>query len=467
MSHNTYNFLFLQVYVEWKEPNTNGAPITEYRLEVSPSDVGDQFLSVYQGCSTNYEVKNLSPFTPYYFRVQACNSAGYGLYSPVAATFTPASSPGPCIAPKSHSTPTSITLNWAEPTNNGSPILNYNVEVSDRLYTTENDETEYTIENLTPETTYKIKIQAVNSVGVGNFSPALKASTLRLPPPPPKLECVGTGHNYLKLKWAEGKNQDYTQFSVEMESQRQREFYSVYKGTAFTCKITKLQEQTTYKFRINATNDAGVGDYSNTVEFTTNIAPPPGLKAPKALEIDQKGCILEWVPSKVTVPDPIVYMLQITRVKDQDFKQVFIKLIFLSVNTIPYTYPRLIFISLQVFKGSETKFHINTLDAGMEYSARVCCVRVASSGELPGPFSPVVSFTTLPPEPTPVPRRQSATNGSPAHSSKQRSLVQNMWTNIPPWKKIRDEYKNCLMALMLAVFGILLAALITIFLPLK
>lgn len=312
------------VAVEWQEPVTNGAPITEYRLEMSPSDSEDQFLSVFQGLALSHDVKGLTPFTAYYFRIQACNNAGYGPHSGVAATITPAAAPAPVPIPKYKSTPTSITLYWNEPASNGSSVTHYNIEIGEHLLTTDGPINEYTIESLNPDTLYKIKIQAVNSVGAGLFSSTLKALTARLPPTAPRLECIGVGHNYLKLKWADGKTQDYNiQYYVEKEDNRSKEFQNVYKGRGYMCKVNKLQELTTYRFRISAFSEqAGAGEYSKVYEFTTSIAPPPGLKAPKAVEIDQKSCVLEWTSCKPVFSDPVVYLLQMARVKDQEFKQV-------------------------------------------------------------------------------------------------------------------------------------------------
>lgn len=52
----------------------------------------------------------------------------------------------------------------------------------------------------------------------------------------------------------------------------------VYQGCNYTCKVNRLQEQTTYKFAILASNDAGSGPLSDVYEFKTAIAPPPSLK---------------------------------------------------------------------------------------------------------------------------------------------------------------------------------------------
>jgi hypothetical protein len=62
-----------------------------------------------------------------------------------------------------------------------------------------------TIPELRPDTVYSVRVQAVNSVGRGSFSPPLRLATRPLPPAPPRLECVSATHNTLKLKWADGE----------------------------------------------------------------------------------------------------------------------------------------------------------------------------------------------------------------------------------------------------------------------
>lgn len=64
------------IFVEWEEPNCNGAIIQEYKLEISTKNGLDDFHLVYQGTDHCHDAKGLSPFTTYYFRVQACNAAG-------------------------------------------------------------------------------------------------------------------------------------------------------------------------------------------------------------------------------------------------------------------------------------------------------------------------------------------------------------------------------------------------------
>ncbi|XP_063902885.1 fibronectin type-III domain-containing protein 3A isoform X3 [Zophobas morio] len=386
------------IAVDWEEPPSNGAPIQEYKLEVSTNNSED-FHLVYQGPDNYHDVKGLNPFTTYYFRVQACNSAGCSLFSPIAAMLTPAAPPSTITTLRSESTPTSITLNWNPPADNGSDISHYNIEIGDKVIVTDGADTKYHLDNLQPETTYKIKIQAVNAIGTGSLSSTLRVATLKLPPAPPKLECIGIGHNYLKLKWGDGKNVDYTHYLIEMENTRSHEFQCVYKGTALTYKVNKLHELTTYRFKICASNDAGIGDFSDIYEFTTSIAPPAIIKQPKLVEVDQTSCVIEWMPSKNSFLDPIIFQIQVTRIKDQTFKET--------------------------YKGADTKYSIENLEPGVEYSARVCPIRLTPNGELMGPYSPLLHFSTLVAEPTVI-SKISTNPSSPSHSHRNRMGLTSM-----------------------------------------
>lgn len=102
--------------------------------------------------------------------------------------------------------------------------------IGDKHIPIEGPASSYEITSLQCNTTYKIRIQAINSIGEGPYSSVLRVTTLKFPPSPPKLQCIGTGHNYLKLKWGEGKNMDYSEYCVEVMNSRYKEFQCVYRG---------------------------------------------------------------------------------------------------------------------------------------------------------------------------------------------------------------------------------------------
>ena len=86
---------------------------------------------------------------------QAINSAGAGPFSPVATVVTPPSSPSPVIHIRNSATATTITLIWKEPNCNGSDIIGYNLDIGEKQLISIGAVTEYTIEELAPETAYK------------------------------------------------------------------------------------------------------------------------------------------------------------------------------------------------------------------------------------------------------------------------------------------------------------------------
>ncbi|GFX61355.1 fibronectin type-III domain-containing protein 3A [Trichonephila clavipes] len=355
------------VCATWAEPFNNGAIITEYRLESKMND--KEFEVVYSGPLCAAEVKSLIPATVYLFQVQALNSAGAGPFSEPVSCQTPPSSPGAVSTAniKTIVGASTIALSWKEPNNHGSPILSYNIEIGDALHTTDGDNPEICIEGLVPETTHKVRIQAINSVGPGSFSSSIKLVTRGLPPLPPILECVSSSFNSLRLKWGDGKNLDMKNYTLEMESPQSKRFTPVYQGPTHTFKLSKLQELTSYNFRIYASNEEGDGPLSEIFTFTTQRALPAALKAPKVSKITQTSCYVEWLPCKAIGDDMLSYKLQLGT-KESDFH-------------VLYT-------------GIQTFFTINNLLAGTEYSVRVAAVRHCSDGELAGPFSPCTAFCT-------------------------------------------------------------------------
>ncbi|KAG8187970.1 hypothetical protein JTE90_025738 [Oedothorax gibbosus] len=355
------------VFVSWTEPFHNGAIISEYRLESKCID--KEFELVYSGPTNSAEVKSLIPATMYHFQVQAVNSAGAGPFSESVSCQTPPSSPGSVSTAniKAVVEASNIILSWKDPNNHGSPILSYNIEVGDAVHTTDGENPEICIEGLVPETAYKIRIQAINSVGPGPFSSPLKLVTRGLPPLPPILECCSSSHNTLRMKWGDTKNLDMKTYTLELETPQTKKFIPVYQGPGNTYKVTKLQELTSYNFRVYASNDEGDGPFSDVFTFTTQRALPSALKGPKVSNISRTSCNVEWLPAKAIGDDMLSYKLQLGT-KESDFHVV--------------------------YTGIQTTFPVLNLTPGTEYSVRVAAVRHCTDGELPGPFSPCTAFCT-------------------------------------------------------------------------
>ncbi|DAA33255.1 fibronectin type III domain-containing protein 3B isoform X1 [Bos taurus] len=366
------------VLVSWESPESSGADISEYRLEWGEDE--ESLELVYHGTDTGFEMRDLLPAAQYCCRLQAVNQAGAGPSSELVLCQTPASAPDPvstlCVLEEETLTayPDSpsvcLVLNWEEPCNNGSEILAYNIDLGDTSVTVGNTTT-HVMKDLLPETTYRIRIQAINEIGAGPFSQFIKAKTRPLPPLPPRLECAAAGPQSLKLKWGDSNAKmhaaDDMVYTLQLEDRNKR-FISIYRGPSHTYKVQRLTEFTCYSFRIQAASEAGEGPFSETYTFSTTKSVPPAIKAPRVTQLEGNACEILWETVPPMKGDPVNYILQVLVGRESEYKQV--------------------------YKGEEATFQISGLQTNTDYRFRVCACRrcLDTSQELSGAFSPSAAF---------------------------------------------------------------------------
>ncbi|XP_034341676.1 fibronectin type III domain containing protein 3C1-like [Arvicanthis niloticus] len=310
----------------------------------------------------------------------AVNRAGVGLFGGTAKVTTPGTVPAMVSMVQeienkvpAKLSPTCIAIRWEEPDCHGSPITGYNIEYGDKKIVTVKRVTEYVLENLQPNTTYRIRIQAINHYGLSPFSPTIRCKTKPLPPEPPQLNCVVYGHQSLRLKWGTISSKkslaNFINYNLLMEDRSGR-FSVIYHGPDVTHKVQKLSEYTEYKFKIQACNEAGEGPESNVYTFTTTKSPPTALKAPKVHPLNNNGCEIKWESLAPMKGDHIVYCLQVNTGKKAN----------------------------QIYKGPNTSFSLSNYHANSRYRFKVCAGRQyeTSNGlqELWGPYSPSALFST-------------------------------------------------------------------------
>ncbi|XP_055644682.1 fibronectin type-III domain-containing protein 3A isoform X2 [Toxorhynchites rutilus septentrionalis] len=383
-----YKITAKSILICWETPLSNGAPVTHYNIECGDRVISSDASSTL--CRSDSEQECLGESENF----DADDDEEYDEDEDILEEETPTASIGD-----------TAEVTEADPSNEPSVDDNPNLNRNELL-----------IDDLHPETSYKLRIQAVNEIGTGPFSTFIKFTTAPLPPKPPKLECIQFGFSHLKLRWGEGKNlADLARYYVELENNRTGEYQNVYTGTRSMCKVMKLHELTAYTFRIAVeTKHAGMGDYSEDFVFVTTAATPNTIKAPRVyieplggggsgnnspqhppasvngsvnnLHVVQGSTHLttggslpcsglltiEWQTSRNNpFADPIEYALHMAKAKDHEFHEI--------------------------YRGSDTRHTIHNLSYGVGYVFKVCPVRVRSNGEeIFGQFSPILHHQLTP-----------------------------------------------------------------------
>jgi hypothetical protein len=132
-----------------------------------------------EGKKFTFEVNPLEANTLYEFRLAFKNETGrseYGIPSQRAKTRLP-QVPDKCKAPRTMDLmPTFILINFYHPSNGGSPILNFTLNLENVNEGTTKairimpHSSEFKIEGLKPGASYRMCIRADNHVGEGDFS---------------------------------------------------------------------------------------------------------------------------------------------------------------------------------------------------------------------------------------------------------------------------------------------------------
>uniref|UniRef100_A0A8C1R8T8 Fibronectin type-III domain-containing protein 3A-like n=1 Tax=Cyprinus carpio TaxID=7962 RepID=A0A8C1R8T8_CYPCA len=415
-----------EVQLRWAPPLVDGgSAVSLYSVEMFAPQV-DEGWEVYQGSELDCTVGSLLPGRTYGFRLRAANKAGV-----ISSIHTLQA------RPLLYSPSTCLGLRWEAPCDHGSEITSYQIDLGERQPILTGPVTKYIIQNLQPDTTYRysdisviehvvhfmIRIQALNSLGAGPFSHTFKLKTKPLPPLPPRLECTASSHQTLRLKWGDGPAKaqptDSLQYHLQMEDKNGR-FISLYKGPCHTHKVQRLNESTSYVFRIQAFNEAGEGPFSTVYTFTTPLSPPAPLKAPRVERVDE-SCEVSWETLPPMKGDPVIYCLQSMQ-GNSEFKQI--------------------------YKGSATSYQLPNLSSSTEYRFRVCAIRQCQDApEIIGPYSSTVIL--LPPR-VDTPGVSGATGSKAAEAQK-------------PKRSLTDEQFSFLIIALLAVTSILIAVAIQYF----
>ena len=305
-----------QLLLTWTRPSSDGgSAITGYRIETSSNGISGWTAveANTRSTATTYLHSGLAPGTTRFYRVAAINAVGRGDYASVARGTTNAGRPSQPLALRARADgPRSITLSWNAPaSDNGAAVTGYRVRARSPhdnnwitiVSNTNSTATTYTHRNLQPNTNYRYQVAAINSVGAGPWSLEARTTTHPdVPSAPVDLRATPVGTSQINLTWNPPRNNGGAPvlgYRIQASSDGGRTWRIIRSntGTLATAYIHRgLLPASTWHYRVQAINTAGLGAASNVARATTE-ATVPGAPRDLAAEADGTSRIdLAWEP---------------------------------------------------------------------------------------------------------------------------------------------------------------------------
>jgi hypothetical protein len=283
-----------------------------YRIQISTDANFASTVTDEAGLTaTSFGASGLSQGAKYHWRVSAANAGGTSPWSSKraltvassesggSALSSPASVDPPSGLQVDNITSTSATLSWS-----GSSSAKFDVQLNPGSKSYSTNSSTLTITSLSPNTTYDWQVRSKSSNGkdTSDWVSGPSFTTLESPPPPPPKPPAPTGlsaaptETGATLSWngSAGATSYRVQVSTKANFPPGQTDQSVTTDT--TLVIGGLSSQTTYFWRVSATNTAGTSGWS-TSGFTTLGAQasqipavPTGLNA----TLTETGVTLSW-----------------------------------------------------------------------------------------------------------------------------------------------------------------------------
>ncbi|KAJ8003767.1 hypothetical protein DPEC_G00151760 [Dallia pectoralis] len=283
------------LFLKWEEPNCNGADITSYIISLD-----DQLITVETG--TGHLITDLQPDSQYRLQIQAVNVIGCGpMNQPLLARTRPLP-PAPPPLECSAAGPQSLKLKWGENfanTHTRSLLcddMTYTLQMEDKnhrfLTIYRGPSHTYKVQRLTESSSYRFRIQACNESGEGPFSDTQNFSTTKSIPPALKAPRVHQLEGNVCVTWETipPMRGDSVSYILQVLVGRESEYKQVFKGEEGAFKITGLQSNTDYRFRVCAcrccqdTNQELCGPLSPSSLFTLRRQEQQSLGETSAVE---------------------------------------------------------------------------------------------------------------------------------------------------------------------------------------
>ncbi|XP_029107836.1 receptor-type tyrosine-protein phosphatase delta isoform X18 [Scleropages formosus] len=266
----------------------NPEPVSYYVIQHKSKLSEDTYKEIDGVATTRYSVGGLSPYSDYEFRVVAVNNIGRG--PPSEAIEARTAEQAPSTAPRQVRgrmlSSTTAIIHWDEPEEANGQIMGYRV-----YYTTEpslqvnhwekqmvRGANFLTIQGLTPNKTYYIRVLAFTSVGDGPLSPDLQIiAKTGVPSQPTDFKAEAKSETSILLSWIppsqNGQDNQITGYELVYRKGDEKEEKRVSFEPTTTYLLKDLKPFSTYTFLLAARSKHGVGAYTNEISAETPQTP--------------------------------------------------------------------------------------------------------------------------------------------------------------------------------------------------
>ena len=293
--------------LNWTTPALDGgASITDFSVELSRNN-GATWVSAKLGASTSQQltVSGAAPGTTYLVRVAAMNRVGSSEYLTGSVTTLVSNASKPLNLHLTTQTAGRASINWDLPaTNGGAYIADYKVEVtSGTVWTAVSHNASntlgFTLTGLAKGKSYKVRVTAVTSIGLGDVSDVLSfVADTTAPGSPTGLTVGSITKSSVALGWvtpADTGGLAVSDYLVETSADNGYSWSPVAHSSSNSTKMTlsNLAGVTTYLVRVSAKNATGVGEAAYET-FTTLAGSPSAPRSLSATQSDS-GATLTWL----------------------------------------------------------------------------------------------------------------------------------------------------------------------------
>uniref|UniRef100_A0A1A8LYL5 Receptor-type tyrosine-protein phosphatase F n=1 Tax=Nothobranchius pienaari TaxID=704102 RepID=A0A1A8LYL5_9TELE len=248
--------------IQWQKPTEMVGELMGYQLQYKRTDEQVYTSREMKKTDSHYTVTGLHKGATYVFRLSARNRAGIGeAYVKEISTTEDKPSGFPLNLKVTGLTQSSTKLTWEPPllSERNGKIVHYLVVYRDinnqQDNTSRTTNTDMTIEGLSPDTTYDIRVQAFTSMGGGPLSPSIQSRTMSNDFPTLNFGVKAVMKTSVLLTWDLPENYKsqtlfkilYNQQSVEVDGSQKRKL------------ITQLQPDTNYSFVLTSRGNIAGG----------------------------------------------------------------------------------------------------------------------------------------------------------------------------------------------------------------